>query len=918
MKFLNHEEDEMELIISYESQKVEKIKCKMSEKIEDILTKFANKINVDYSSFMILYSGKALVNNDLKCTFFQVMSTHDKIQKSMSILIYTKATIFLSGQVFIKILLIINSTNVFELKGKKNESIKSILKRNQTKIGKDIDSLIIKYGNDEIDINKKFDDIANETDKKFSGITLSAYSDDSNYPITVVFEDSNNKKEEIDCYIEDKIEDICKIYCSRKNKSIKDFYFKYEIYHLDLKQNFKDYLQKIDNYCETNANNALNKTIKKYNVINIKVFDQVSCFKKNKIKILIILSIAIILIIALIVILLCLPKSPNHEPLTQSDKIDTSTIKSDIIDTSTEEISGQTEKPKKICDKGYFIPNDDPTFENCQKCSINMCIKCKGTFEYNECLDCGELESVYDKNKKIIECIDTCKTGPEENCLTCHEDKIECKSCNVGYKLVNGKCRPDFLIKAVYRSIKDGDNIDLFNSWCSSRVNQMIIDGEKMGSKSEFKFPKKGNHTVYIKFNKAVSSPSETTSFFSNMIKLYSVTFSDFDEYLSDINFESLFYQCTNLSSVDLSKLSIKSNYKMKQMFYGCSNLTYVNLNFNQFIKPTSIEYMFFNCIKLTSIDMRKFNVSLIYRFNYMFAGCNKLKTVNLNSFELLYKSDIYIDHMFHNCFCLEYLDLSSFNPYKLKSMNSVFYNCRSLTSIKLENFSTNKVTDMEYLFFNCTSLKFIDISSFHTEVVIKMNSMFESCTSLTSILFGDAFITNKISNISAMFSHCHSLKYMNYPLSIGTNIKNLDNFFSYCYSLTYVNFTNFDTSNVNNYNYMFVNCYSLKNIDISNFKFTASASNTIETKYMFFGCYSLTSLNIISYEPKSFIYNGMFFDCPNLIYLNISCAKNNYNYVALFNNNVSNHGTIIINENLYNNHKNYLKIPGNWTIYYS
>ena len=229
MKFLNHEEDEMELIISYESQKVEKIKCKMSEKIEDILTKFANKINVDYSSFMILYSGKALVNNDLKSKFFQVMSTHDKIQKSMSILIYTKSTIFLSGQVFIKILLIINSTNVFELKGKKNESIKSILKRNETKIGKDIDSLIIKYGNDEIDINKKFDDIANETDKKFSGITLSGYSDDSNYPITVVFEDSNNKKEEIDCYIEDKIEDICKIYCSRKNKSIKDFYFKYEL-----------------------------------------------------------------------------------------------------------------------------------------------------------------------------------------------------------------------------------------------------------------------------------------------------------------------------------------------------------------------------------------------------------------------------------------------------------------------------------------------------------------------------------------------------------------------------------------------------------------------------------------------------------------------------------------------------------------
>ena len=66
MEFLNIESGEINLIISYESQNVEKIKCKASDKMEDILSAFAQKKNVDYSSFLILYSGKELHGSDLK------------------------------------------------------------------------------------------------------------------------------------------------------------------------------------------------------------------------------------------------------------------------------------------------------------------------------------------------------------------------------------------------------------------------------------------------------------------------------------------------------------------------------------------------------------------------------------------------------------------------------------------------------------------------------------------------------------------------------------------------------------------------------------------------------------------------------------------------------------------------------------
>ena len=71
MEFLNIESGEINLIISYESQNVQRLKCKASDKMEDILSSFAQKKNADYSSFLILYSGKELQGSDLKKQFFK-------------------------------------------------------------------------------------------------------------------------------------------------------------------------------------------------------------------------------------------------------------------------------------------------------------------------------------------------------------------------------------------------------------------------------------------------------------------------------------------------------------------------------------------------------------------------------------------------------------------------------------------------------------------------------------------------------------------------------------------------------------------------------------------------------------------------------------------------------------------------------
>ena len=938
MELLKIESEEISVIISYESQKVETFKCKMNDKLENFVTRFASKINVEYSSLFVLYSGKILNDNDLKKTFFQVMNSHDKKEKSMNMLVYRKISndTVISEQRendIINIILIIDSKNILVLKGKKENSLKDIINKNAAKIGTDPNSLIFKYGAKEIDLNKKFNDIANDMDKKFSGMTLSVYT---KTPIKVNFVNINeDNRVTIECYLDDIIKDACNEYCSTINKNLKSLSFKYGIYVIDINLTFNQLLSNINEFNITNVQ-IFNETAENYNMkvnkiqeIDIMVNNRESCLKRHK-KLLIIISFIIIcLIITLITILLIKSSKPEKEPDKIMDTIDISSI-IDYSDTSKEsdnpsdttidttnkishliDSTKDSDNPsdtKKVCGPGYFIPKDDETLENCLKCSIEGCDKCYGTLDNNECISCGDFDSVYDDNNKIIKCNKICETGEEDKCLTCEGDTNNCGSCNIGYKLVKGKCRPDFFIKAVYETKQVGDNIDLYY-YPYQKINRMIIDGKNVTPTRSYSFQEKGNHTVYYKFIKIASTTTSVDKFFYKIEKLISVTFSDFDEYIPDLSFKEMFQWCKNLTWVDLSQLSLNFNIGMERMFYECGNLAYVNFNSKKNIIVKDLTYMFYRCKSLISINLSNLDVSSITEFRNMFTSCISLRNINLKNFKFSSATSIY--YLFSNCISLEKIVLPPINPSQIKNMEGLFYNCYSLTSINLTDFRTSRVTNMNYLFYNCSSLKFINLSDFNTEQVTSMNSMFEGCSSLTSINFGSFFNTEKTTSMKNFFTDCHSLESMNYPLYVHVSHE-LSYFFSNCHSLTSINLNNFDTTKVTHYDYMFLNCYSLKSINIANIPIKQNSYAI----YMFSGCSSLTSMDFSNFTQTNFFYTGMFFNCPNLHYLDFTIF-NSISDSLLFNSNISTNGTLV----LYKKFNDYLVqrkvkfFPSNWTL---
>ena len=882
--------EEITLLISYESQKVENWKCKIDDKVGDILKQYASQIHEDFSKLYILYGGKALQGADLEKSFSSIISSFDKLEKTMNILIYLKiASRKKTDLGDIKVILIIDSKSPFIMQGKRDEPLKDIYNRYNQKIGLDINKLSFKYGIYTIDYNKTFNEIANSSDKICGGITISVYTTNTRNPLKVNFIYNNNRFT-IEGYKENKVGDICHQFCSKINKNMYCLFFKYEGKDINFDQTFSQLLSSIITYNNTSERLNPEQLIKN---IDITVFEPTpSNSKSSKTKNILIILAIIILIIIIIIVVIVVVTNNNNNNKKEEEEDDSITQIDPTIDTT------------KVCTEGYFVPKDDPTSQDCQKCSIEGCANCTGTYAENECLSCGDLKTLKDSNDKIIKCLSTCDIGPEEKCLTCDSETLDCTSCNIGYKLVDGLCKPKFLIKAIYQTTADGDTIKLINS---AFISLMIIDGEEVTTSNYFQFQKAGNHTVYLNFRHTSAYISHSGGLFENIPKLISVTFSDYDESRLEIAFRKMFRNSVNLISVDMSKLSLDMNFYMDEMFYGCTRLVNVNINRKKLIASGSLEYMFYNCKSLTSVDFSKINATTISNFNHMFEECNSLKRINFDGFNI--NSAETIQKMFYNCYSLEFIDLSSFQPKKLNYMDRLFYNCSSLTSINLTNFYTSQVRTMDYTFYNCTSLKYLDLSSFNTENVQRMFYMFSHCHSLTSINFGNNFNTDNVNYMDSFFSHCYSLKRIDYPISISESIYNLTEFFYNCHSLTSVNFEKFKTDKISRYEYMFYNCYNLKSIDTTNFDF----KNAQSTSFMFAGCYSLTSLDLSKSSDKYISnINGMFNDCPNLSFIDFSFVTNTY-LLTYFNENISATGTIVL-KNSYNiEDTNKIKIPEGW-----
>ena len=149
------------------------------------------------------------------------------------------------------------------------------------------------------------------------------------------------------------------------------------------------------------------------------------------------------------------------------------------------------------------------------------------------------------------------------------------------------------------------------------------------------------------------------------------------------------------------------------------------NIQFIDTSDTTCMASLFYNCPNLLTLDLSSFNTQKVTNMYAMFSLLH-LDSLDLSSFNTNKVVDMGV--MFSSCINLKNLNISSFDTTNVKYMNSMFLSCSKLQELSLNNFDTRNLINMDHMFGQCSSLTNLDLRSFNTEKVINMNGLFNLC----------------------------------------------------------------------------------------------------------------------------------------------------------------------------------------------
>ncbi len=346
-----------------------------------------------------------------------------------------------------------------------------------------------------------------------------------------------------------------------------------------------------------------------------------------------------------------------------------------------------------------------------------------------------------------------------------------------------------------------------------------------------------GNGTIkHIVFDKSFSTYTPTTlnGFFENLTRLETITGLEYLNTEKVTNMRYMFYNCSSLTSLDVTHFNTAKVTDMGYMFYNCSSLTTIYAS-SKFVTPQVSKSfnMFYNCKKLKGEEeWKKGNATdktyaktaggyfrdkaydnrpwVKYADGTLTFRCGYKKTFGENEYELnsgknqpkwyTYASKIskvvfeasFANARPTNCYAwfvnfknlTQIEGIENLNTENVTSMRDMFNGCSSLTSLDLTNFNTAKVTDMKLLFANCSALESLDLSMFNTENVTSMPSMFNGATNLKTLNVSN-FNTEKVNNMGHMFANCPNLTSLDLSSFNTKGVEYVDNIFKNCSNLT-------------------------------------------------------------------------------------------------------------------------------------
>ena len=272
------------------------------------------------------------------------------------------------------------------------------------------------------------------------------------------------------------------------------------------------------------------------------------------------------------------------------------------------------------------------------------------------------------------------------------------------------------------------------------------VSSEKNGSVMAWVIPDETDSTkyhLYIGGDGGVIANKNSSYLFRNFTALTEITFGDNFDTSNVTNMQSMFNNCSGLTTLDVSEWDTGNVTTMIQMFTGCSSLTTLDISNWNTSKVTNMSFMFTRCSNLTTLDVSKWDTNNVTNMWSMFYYCSNLTTIDVSNWDTGNVKNM--NYMFYNCSSLTELDVSKWDTSNVTSMNNMFDNCSKLTTLDVSKWNTSKVTNMNYMFNGCSSITKLVLCNWNTSSVTNMISMFSGTSNLKSIYVGSNWTTANV-----------------------------------------------------------------------------------------------------------------------------------------------------------------------------
>ena len=313
----------------------------------------------------------------------------------------------------------------------------------------------------------------------------------------------------------------------------------------------------------------------------------------------------------------------------------------------------------------------------------------------------------------------------------------------------------------------------------------------------------------------ADARPTSTYGWFKDMLSLQTIEGMSYLNTSEVTTMSSMFYNCSKLTSLDLSSFNTAKVTSMGSMFWKCSNLQTIIVGdgWNTSAVRDS-KTMFSRCTKLVGGQGTTYNGNYTDKtyahidggssnpgyftapieayacytpsnttLTFYYDGLRDSRegtTYNLNTgynstewvFDNTYTNvtKVVFDpsfaearptttyRWFYNMTNLQAIEgINYLNTSEVTNMAWMFYDCYRLTNIDLSSFNTSKVTYMERMFSECSRLTSLDLSTFNTSNITVLNYMFTGCRNLRTIYVSNGWNTDAAESVQ-MFTGCSSL----------------------------------------------------------------------------------------------------------------------------------------------------------------